>query len=113
MPESVIPTMKAYSCFQQYFNFQHVLSSDISQAIAKGSVLGNPDLQLWTKQQVHSLIGELMALCNHSDTTPIQGSTDELAIDRFSQICQIAIATRILSCTRGNLSSYVCRLKKP
>ena len=71
------------------------------QAIAKGSVLGNPDLQLWSKSQVHSLIGDLMSMCSHTDSSPAPGSPDEAAVDRFAQIAQISMSMRILNCSKS------------
>ncbi|XP_002128224.2 integrator complex subunit 15-like [Ciona intestinalis] len=81
------------------------------KAIAKGSVLGNPDLQLWGKPQVHSLIGDLMTLCPDSDK-PKAGSPTELSINRFSQICQVGMTMRVLNCTKDQFQSLSDPLPK-
>ena len=64
-------------------------------------MLGNPDLQLWNKNHIHSLVGDMMTLCSQSDATPLSGSPDETAVDRFSQISQTAITMRILNCSKS------------
>ncbi|CAK8684255.1 unnamed protein product [Clavelina lepadiformis] len=82
------------------------------KAIAKGSVLGNPDLQLWNKTEVHTLIGDLMALCDHSDLTPQSSSSEQAAVDRFAQIAQIAMSMRVLNCTKDQFQSLSDPLPK-
>nr|CAB3227167.1 uncharacterized protein C7orf26 homolog [Phallusia mammillata] len=99
---------------RMHYGFLKVLlaSKPALKAIAKGSVLGNPDLQLWSKQQAHALVGDLMSLCNHSDAIPLSGSADELAVDRFSQISQIAMSMRVLNCTKDQFQSLSDPLPK-
>lgn len=76
--------------------------------ICKGMVSTEPDFMIWSKDEVHTLIGDILSYC----TT---GNTDEYfdrAVDKFAQICQIAISTGVLKCSKVQFQSLTDPLPK-
>jgi len=98
-----------HSRLQYGFLKSLLVSKPAVKAITKGSVLGNPDLQLLSRNEINVLVGDLMSLCKEenmlSTTTDSSNSRSEVAVNRFAQIAQVGIQSRVMACTTDQFQS--------
>lgn len=107
-----------HSRLQYGFLKSLLVSKPAIKAITKGSVLGNPDLQLLSRGEVNTLVGDLMVLCkDDSSSSVIPSANDsntagEVAVNRFAQIAQVGITSRVMACTTDQFQSLSDPLPK-
>lgn len=100
----------SYTTLQSRLHFSilnAIMQSHDCLVMLEQGVLGNEsNMKLWGKSDAHLLVGGLLAygLDNPEANT--------LAVDRFSQISQLALASKILGCTREQFQSLSDPLPK-